>query len=124
MAINAGCDDAWMVQNGYVTEGTSNNAYIINGNIIITRELSKDILHGITRTSILRYAKDSQIKYEERRFTIQEALEADEAFITSASNFVTPVIEIDGIKIGNGLPGPITSRLRSIYIEESLKKAI
>ncbi len=123
-AINSDCDDAWMVQDGYVTEGTSNNAYIVKDNIIITRELSNDILHGITRASVLRYAEDTNFRLEERRFTVREAQESDEAFITSASNFVTPVIEIDGMKINGGSPGPVTMKLRDIYIEESRKRAV
>ena len=119
-----GCDDAWMIENGYVTEGTSNNAYIVKNDTIITRELSNDILHGITRASVLRYAKEAQIKVVERQFTIDEAKTADEAFITSASTFVTSVVEIDGKIISKGKPGPIGKRLREIYIEESRKRAI
>ena len=124
MAKAAGVDDAWLVEDGFVTEGTSNNAYIIKDGKIITRELSHDILHGITRASILRYAAEAQMVVEERNFTIAEAQNADEAFITSASAFVTPVIEIDGAKLGDGTPGPVAKRLREIYIEESRKAAI
>ena len=96
MAKKAGCDDAWMVEDGAVTEGTSNNAYIVKGNKIITRQLSHDILHGITRAAVLRFAQEAQMEVEERPFTIAEAQAADEAFITSASTFVMPVVEIDG----------------------------
>ena len=124
MAKAAGCDDAWMVQDGKVTEGTSNNAYIVKGNSIITRQLSNDILHGITRAAVLRFAKEAQMKVEERSFTIEEAQDADEAFITSASTFVMPVVEIDGDQIGSGTPGPIAARLREIYLEESRKAAV
>lgn len=124
MAKAAGCDDAWMVQDGMVTEGTSNNAYIVKGNSIITRQLSNDILHGITRAAVLRFAKEAQMKVEERSFTIDEAQEADEAFITSASTFVMPVVEIDGAAVGTGTPGPIAGRLREIYLEESRKAAV
>jgi D-alanine transaminase len=124
MAKAAGVDDAWLVEDGFVTEGTSNNAYIIKDDKIITRELSHDILHGITRASILRYAAEAQMVVEERNFTIAEAQGADEAFITSASAFVTPVVEIDGATLGNGTPGPVAKRLREIYIEESRKAAI
>ena len=105
-------------------KNVSNNAYIIKNNTIITRELSKDILHGITRASVLRYAKEAQMKVIERQFSIDEAQNSDEAFITSASTFVTPVVEIDGKAIGNGRPGAKTQRLRDIYIEESRKNAI
>ncbi len=124
MAKKAGADDAWMVQDGYVTEGTSNNAYIIKNNKIVTRGLSNDILHGITRAAVLRFATEAQMQVEERNFTLDEAYEADEAFITSASTFVMPVIEIDGKKIGQGMPGSNSSRLREIYLEESKKLAI
>ncbi len=124
MAKKAGCDDAWMIEDGYVTEGTSNNAYIIKGNRIITRGLSNDILHGITRAAVLRYAREAQMEVEERNFTIDEAKAADEAFVTSASTFVMPVVEIDGVAIGDGTPGPHATRLREIYLEESLKEAV
>ena len=124
MARKAGADDAWLVEDGHVTEGTSNNAYIVKNGVIVTRSLSTDILHGITRAAVLKLAESSQIQVEERPFTIDEAQAADEAFITSASAFVTPVVEIDGRKIGTGEPGPIARRLREIYLEESLKAAI
>lgn len=120
----AGCDDAWLVEDGKVTEGTSNNAYIVKDGKIITRELSNDILHGITRAAVLRFAKEAQMAVEERAFTIAEAQEADEAFITSASTFVFPVVEIDGATLGDGTPGPVAKRLREIYLEESRKAAI
>ncbi len=124
MAKEADCDDAWMVEDGYVTEGTSNNAYIVVGNKIITRELSNDILHGITRASVLRYAKEAQMEVEERLFSVDEVKSADEAFITSASTFVMPVVEIDGVPIGIGKPGNVSKRLREIYIEESRNRAL
>ncbi len=124
MAKKAGCDDAWMVEDGFVTEGTSNNAYIIKGNKIITRALSNDILHGITRAAVLRFAREAQMEVEERNFTIAEAQDADEAFITSASTFVMPVVEIDGAAIGTGSVGPMATRLREIYLDESMKSAI
>ena len=124
MAKKAGADDAWMVQDGHVTEGTSNNAYIIKGHQIITRGLSNDILHGITRAAVLRCAEEAQMEVVERPFSIAEAQEADEAFITSASTFVMPVVAIDERKLGSGTPGPVAARLREIYLEESLKQAI
>ena len=124
MAKKAGADDAWMVQEGFVTEGTSNNAYIVKNGQIITRALSNDILHGITRSAVLRFAEEAQMELVERNFTIDEAQSADEAFVTSASTFVMPVVEIDGQTLGAGMPGPIAARLREIYLEESLKQAI
>jgi len=124
MAKAAGCDDAWLVEDGHVTEGTSNNAYIIKDGKIITRNLSNDILHGITRAAVLRFAREAQMEVEERAFSIEEAQNADEAFVTSASTFVMPVVEIDGAKLGGGRPGPVAARLREIYLEESRKTAI
>ena len=123
-AKKAGVDDAWLVEDGMVTEGTSNNAYIIKGNRIITRHLSSNILHGITRVAVLRYAAAVQMVVEERPFSIAEATAADEAFITSASAFVMPVVQIDGIDIGSGKPGTVTARLREIYLDEMRKAAI
>jgi len=124
MAKAAGADDAWMVEDGFVTEGTSNNAYIVKNGTIITRHLGTEILHGITRAAILRFARESQMKVEERPFTLDEALAADEAFITSATSFVTPVVEIDGKPIGEGVPGPVATRLREVYLSESMKTAV
>lgn len=124
MAKKAGADDAWLVEDGLVTEGTSNNAWIVKGGRIVTRGLSNEILHGITRAAVLRYADEAQLKVEERSFTLAEAQAADEAFVTSASAFVMPVVEIDGVKLGGGKPGPVAVRLREIYLEESRKAAI
>ncbi len=124
MAKKAGCDDAWMVQDGMVTEGTSNNAYIVKGNKIITRHLGTEILHGITRAAVLRFAAEAQMEIEERSFSIEEAQEADEAFTTSASAFVMPVVEIDGVALGDGVPGKVALRLREIYLDEMRKVAV
>lgn len=124
MAKAAGVDDAWLVQDGLVTEGTSNNAYIVKDGKITTRALSNDILHGITRASILRVAKEAQMEVEERSFSIEEAQNADEAFITSASALAIPIVEVDGETVGAGTPGPVAGRLREIYIEESRKTGI
>ncbi len=124
MAKKAGADDAWMVEDGHVTEGTSNNAYIVKDGKIVTRQLGNEILHGITRSAVLRFAKEAQMVVEERPFTLDEAKEADEAFITSASAFVMPVVQIDNATLGNGSPGPVATRLREIYLDESRKAAI
>ena len=124
MAKAAGVDDAWMVEDGMVTEGTSNNAYIVKGNTIITRHLGNEILHGITRAAVLRFAHEAQMQVEERSFSIAEAQAADEAFITSASMFVMPVVEIDGAAVGTGVPGSVAARLREIYLDESRKVAV
>ena len=124
MAKKAGCDDAWLVEDGFVTEGSSNNAYIVKGGKIITRALSNDILHGITRAAVLRFAREAQMKVEERPFTIAEAQDAAEAFVTSASAFVMPVVEIDGHPVGTGKVGNIAPRIREIYLEEMRKAAV
>ena len=124
MAKKAGVDDSWFVADGAVTEGTSNNAYIVKGNRIITRQLSTDILHGITRAAVLRFAAEAQFEVEERPFTVAEAQAADEAFSTAASIFVMPVVELDGKPIGTGKPGPVAQRLREIYLDEMRRTAI
>lgn len=123
-ARRQGLDDAWMVEDGVVTEGTSNNAYIVTTDgRIVTRGLSNAILHGITRAAILRLAAEAGLAVDERSFSVEEAKNAKEAFITSAGAFVLPVVEIDGVALGDGLPGAITQRLRAIYIEEALQAA-
>jgi D-alanine transaminase len=123
-AKKPGVDDCWFVQDGVVTEGTSNNAYIVKGTKIITRPLSNDILHGITRVAVLRFAAEAQMEVEERAFSIAEAQGADEAFVTSASAFVMPVVEVDGKAVGAGKPGPLVARLREIYLDEMRRAAI
>ena len=124
-AKKAGVDDSWFTDEaGRVTEGTSNNAYIVKGNRIITRALGTDILHGITRAAVLRFAAEAQFEVEERAFTPEEAQGADEAFSTAASLFVMPVVEVDGKAVGTGKPGPVATRLREIYIDEMRKAAI
>ncbi|NMM45892.1 D-amino-acid transaminase [Rhodospirillaceae bacterium KN72] len=120
----AGADDAWLVEDGYVTEGSSNNAFIITQDgTIVTRKLSNDILHGITRRAVLKIAEQEGLKVEERSFTPDEAYDAAEAFITSASAFVMPVVKIDNRILGNGVPGPIASKLRELYIEMAKAEA-
>lgn len=124
-AKSQGADDAWLVHDGYVNEGTSNNAYIVTqDNVIVTRNLSNDILHGITRVAVLKCAAALQMKVEERPFSIDEVKNAKEAFATAASIFVCPVIEIDGQKIGSGEPGPVAIKLRETYLQEARKSAI
>ena len=123
-AKKQGADDAWMVEDGFVTEGTSNNAYIVKDGVIVTRHLGEEILHGITRAAVLRMARESQMRVEERPFTVEEAKTADEAFVTSASAFVMPVTSVDGQPVGDGAVGPVARRLREIYLEESTAAAV
>ncbi len=118
-AHEAGAFEAWMIEDGFVTEGTSSNAYIVKGGKVITRGLSQSILAGCTRRSLFRLAREQGVAIDERRFTSEEAYEADEAFLTSAANFVLPITEIDGNRIGGGQPGPVTRKLREIFLEEA-----
>jgi len=121
IAKSAGADDAWMVENGQVTEGSSNNAYIVTREgVIVTRQLGNEILHGITRRAVLGLAAKAHLKIEERPFTVEEAYAAKEAFITSASTFVMPVVKIDGRAVGEGRPGPVSKRLREFYIAAAI----
>lgn len=120
-ALDAGADDAWMVEDGHVTEGSSNNAFIVTKEgKIVTRDLSNKILHGITRRSILEIARREGIEVEERSFTPEEAYEAVEAFSTSASSFAMPVVKIDDRILSNGGPGELTTKIRKLYIEMAL----
>jgi len=120
-AIKQGADDAWMTQNGYVMEGSSNNAWIIKGTNIYTREADNLILKGITREAVFHAAKLLKYKVTSKQFTVIEAENADEAFITSATTFVTGVVKINGSKISSGKPGIFTKALREAYIKQALK---
>ena len=117
-AHEAGAVEAWMVDGeGYVTEGTSTNAWIITqDNVLVTRSATQDILNGITRIALLDRVAAEGVTFEERAFTVEEALTAKEAFITSSTNYVMPVTEIDGRPIGNGHPGLLTMKLRDAYV--------
>jgi D-alanine transaminase len=124
-AKDAGVDDAWMVEDDLVTEGTSNSAFIITENDeLIARPLTNEILPGITRIAVLKLAEELQLKVIEGKFSAEQAYKAKEAFSTSASALVAPVIEIDGHKIGNGKPGQYAIRLRELYLEEARKSII
>jgi D-alanine transaminase len=117
-AYQKGAAEGWMVEDGMVTEGTSSNAYIVKNNTVITRPLSNRILAGCTRKALFRLAAEHGVKIEERLFSPQEAYEADEAFLTSASQFVMPIVEVDGHRIGGGQPGPVARKLRDLFLEE------
>jgi len=123
-ARRKGADDAWFTEGFFVTEGTANNAFIVQDGVVITRPRSNAILHGTTRGSLLRYAVKAQIEVEERPFTLDEAKAADEAFMTASVAYVVPVVEIDGVRIGDGAPGPLTKRLREVYLELALKEGL
>jgi D-alanine transaminase len=116
-AREAGAKEAWFVDGkGFVTEGSSTNAWIVTRDgAVVTRQADFGILRGITRTVVLEVIAEHGLKLEERPFTMEEAYAAREAFITSATQFVTPVVRIDGKPVGNGAPGLIASALRRDY---------
>jgi D-alanine transaminase len=118
-AAAAGAQEAWLVDDqGFVTEGASSSALIVTAdNVLVTRPNSQAILPGCTRKAVLALAERDGVTVEERLFTVSEALAAREAILTSASNFVLPVVRIDGSTIGDGTPGPVARRLRELYIE-------
>jgi D-alanine transaminase len=113
------CQEAWMVdEDGLITEGSSSTAFIITKeNTLLTRQNSNAILPGCTRRAVLELAERHKLSIEQRGFSVAEARDAAEAFLTSASAFVTPVVKIDGAPIGCGVPGALTLELRKIYIE-------
>jgi D-alanine transaminase len=116
-AAEAGVTEAWMVEDGFVTEGSSSTAFIITKDRrIMTRPLSNAVLPGITRQSVMRLAAENGLEVDERLFTVEEAHAADEAFLTSASMLVMPVVSVDGRPVGTGKPGLLTRRLRELYL--------
>lgn len=124
-ALDAGVQDAWMVEDGMVTEGSSNNAYIVTADgTIQTRQIGPEILAGITRRAVLGLCEKTQRKVLEKPFTVDDVKNASEAFITSASTFVLPVVSIDGHRIGDGQPGPVASALRQLYIELAAENSL
>ena len=124
-AAEAGAGEAWMVEDGKVTEGGSSSAFILTqDDVLVTRQNSSAILPGCTRKAVVALAEERQLRIEERPFTIAEALAAKEAFITSASSFVQPVVSIDGKNVADGKPGPMAARLREIYIDFARATAV
>jgi D-alanine transaminase len=116
-AVEAGVAEAWMVEDGQVTEGSSSTAFIITKDRrIVTRPLSNAILPGITRRAVMRLAADADLTVDERLFSVEEAYDAAEAFYTSATSLVMPVVSVDGRAIGDGRPGELTRRLRELYL--------
>jgi D-alanine transaminase len=121
-AKSKGAYEAWLVEDGYVTEGTSSSAFILDQeDILRTQPLGTHILPGVTRRAVLRLAGEEGLKVEERPFSVAEALSAREAFLTAASAFVLPVVAIDGTPVGDGRPGPVGRAFRQLYIEEARK---
>lgn len=116
-AAAQGAAEAWMLEGDVVTEGGSSTCWIVRNRTLISRPLSQKVLPGITRKAVLAFLDESGFSFEEREFTLTEALDAEEAFITSATSLVMPVVTIDGRSIHNGAPGPATLRLRELYLE-------
>jgi D-alanine transaminase len=121
----AGADDAWLVRDGFVTEGTSQNAHIVTADgVLVTHPLDQEALHGITQVALKELAAREGVKIEVRRFTVDEAKAAAEAMNSAASAFIMPVTRIDGVQIGTGKAGPVSQRLRDIYLEFARDSAI
>jgi D-alanine transaminase len=118
-ASEAGAFEAWQVDaDGLVTEGTSTNAWIVTAaGRLVTRPATAAILNGITRGGLIRVLAEQGVTMEERPFSLAEAKAAREAFLTSSSAFVLPVTRIDDAVVGDGRPGPLTRRLRQVYLE-------
>ena len=116
-AKDAGAFEAWFVDDdGQITEGASTNVWIVtHDNVLVTRDASKGILKGITREGVLMTAERLQLKVEERRFSVTEAQNAKEAFITAATTVVVPVVKIDGKTVGEGTPGEISQKVRTYF---------
>ncbi len=124
-AKERGAAEAWMVDEmGLVTEGSSTNAWIVDETgKLRTRDTQANILQGITRAAVMALIADEGLELEERAFSVDEAKRAREAFYTSASGFVMPATSIDGVRIGNGRPGPIATRLRELYLDQARRDA-
>jgi len=120
-----GFDEAWLVENGVVTEGASSTGYIVTRDgRIVTRANSQATLPGCTRLAILELAREAGLVLEERPFSVEEAKAAAEAWLTSASNFIVAITDIDGVAVGDGTPGPMFKRLRALYMENARRTAI
>ena len=117
-AVKKGVDDSLLVQDDFINEGSSSNAFIIKDEHILTPSLSNDILGGITRASVIKFCKINNIEIKEQKININDLMDAQEVFLTSATGFVLPVIEIDGRPVGNGLVGDRVKEIQRIYLEQ------
>jgi D-alanine transaminase len=124
VARDAGAQEAWMTEDGFVTEGASSTAFIVTDEGIVTRPYSQSVLAGCTGSALTALAEESGIAVIRRPFTIAEALAAKEAFMTSASTFCLPIVRIDGQPVGDGTPGPVATRLRTLYIDFARATAV
>jgi len=121
-----GAYEAWLIdRDGYVTEGSSTSAWIVDRDgTVVTRDLSNAILPGVTRRIMLEALAEAQIKVVERKFTLAEALNAREAFLSSATGAAVPIVAIDGKPVGTGTPGPVTQRIYDLYaVRAGIKSA-
>jgi D-alanine transaminase len=117
IAREAGAFEAWLVDSAsFITEGASTNAWIVTGHgVIVTRHADRAILRGVTRTTLLEMAAKEGVRFEERAFSLDEAYAAREAFLTSATNGVIPIVAIDGKSVGDGAPGLVARMLRAKF---------
>jgi D-alanine transaminase len=125
-ARERGALEAWFVDDmGLVTEGASSNAWIIDAEgTLRTRDTNANILRGVTRSTLLEVIRETGVPFSEKPFTIAEAQGAREAFITGAGSLLTPIVQVDGVKLGDGKPGEVATRLRRLYIERAGQKAV
>lgn len=123
IAVNAGADEGFMVENGKVTEATSASAFIIKDKTLITKPFSNEILPGIRRQNILKFARELNLSVAERAFSMNEVYEADEVFISAASLPILGVIKADGKMIANGKIGKFTQLLRQRYLQKMRNEA-
>ena len=117
-AVQEGVDDSLLVQGGFINEGSSSNVFIFKDERIITPSLSNDILGGITRSSVIKFCQKNNIEIKEQKINIDDLINAQEVFLTSATSFVLPVIEVNGRRVGNGLVGDMVKKIQRIYIEQ------
>ncbi|MBK0328960.1 D-amino-acid transaminase [Rhodobacteraceae bacterium F11138] len=123
-AAEAGVNDALFVRDGYVTEATASNVFIVRDGTVVTRPRSTEILPGVTRRSVIELCARHDLKLEERAFTVAEVQAADEAFITASPMYVLPMVEVDGQPIGDGTVGELTRKLRSIFLADARASAV
>ena len=117
-AVQEGVDDSLLVQGGFINEGSSSNAFIFKDGRIITPSLSNDILGGITRSSVIKFCQINDIEIKEQNIKTDDLMNAQEVFLTSATGFVLPDIEVNGRRVGNGLVGDMVKKIQLIYIDQ------
>ena len=117
-AVDNQCQEAWLVdEDGFITEGSSSTAWILKNNTLYTTPLSNSILNGITRQSLIKGLKKNKLRLIEKKFNMKDIKASDEAYITSATQYVMPVVRVDNIKIGNGKVGKYAEIFKKVYME-------